>query len=155
MAKNEKRILRRSKPLFFVWGVIILFSLLACSTTKLDKNNSLHEKNVLHSDTSAVKSAAYQDYITHDSIVYRDSVVVRTQNDTIYVDRWHNVLRWRNVTKNKRDTLTQYVTRYNDIYVKDKDESVKKLTTSNIVPWWIIFPILFLLYLGYTAFKEN
>lgn len=77
---------------------------------------------------------------SRDSIFVRDSILVKTANDTVFVDRWHE--RYRYLTK--RDTI--YQTRDSIQY-----EVITKTVTEYKTPWWCRGGLLLLL-LGLVAF---
>lgn len=77
---------------------------------------------------------------TRDSIFSKDSILVKTVNDTVFVDRWHE--RFRYLTK--RDTI--YQTRDSVRY-----EVITQKEVVEVVPWWCRGGLLLLL-LGLVAF---
>ena len=77
---------------------------------------------------------------TRDSIFVRDSILVKTANDTVFVDRWHERFRYLI----KRDTIFQ--TRDSVRY-----EVITKTVTEYRTPWWCRGGLLLLL-LGLVAF---
>ena len=66
-------------------------------------------------------SIVIRDRYVRDSIIVRDSIFVRLKNDTVFIDRWHNL--WRDRTVATTDTL------YRD------REVVVQLPPERYVPW--------------------
>ena len=66
-------------------------------------------------------SIVIRDRFVRDSIIVRDSVFVRLKNDTVFIDRWHNL--WRDRTVATTDTV-----------YKDKEVLVQ-LPPERYVPW--------------------
>lgn len=77
---------------------------------------------------------------SRDSIFVRDSILVKTANDTVFVDRWHERFRYLI----KRDTI--YQTRDSVRY-----EVITKTMTEYKTPWWCRGGLL-LLMLAVVAF---
>ncbi len=48
-------------------------------------------------------SIVIRDRYVRDSIIVRDSIFVRLKNDTVFIDRWHNL--WRDRTVATTDTV--------------------------------------------------
>ena len=66
-------------------------------------------------------SIVIRDRFVRDSIIVRDSIFVRLKNDTVFIDRWHNL--WRDRTVATTDTV-----------YKDKEVLVQ-LPPERYVPW--------------------
>ena len=66
-------------------------------------------------------SIVIRDRYVRDSIIVRDSIFVRLKNDTVFIDRWHNL--WRDRTVATTDTL------YRD------REVLVQLPPERYVPW--------------------
>ena len=66
-------------------------------------------------------SIVIRDRYVRDSIIVRDSIFVRLKNDTVFIDRWHNL--WRDRTVATTDTV-----------YKDKEVLVQ-LPPERYVPW--------------------
>ena len=66
-------------------------------------------------------SIVIRDRFVRDSIYVRDSIFVRLKNDTVFIDRWHNL--WRDRTVATTDTV-----------YKDKEVLVQ-LPPERYVPW--------------------
>ena len=66
-------------------------------------------------------SIVVRDRFVRDSIYVRDSIFVRLKNDTVFIDRWHNL--WRDRTVATTDTV-----------YKDKEVLVQ-LPPERYVPW--------------------
>lgn len=111
-------------------GLLLMVILLSgCRPTQIitDNNTATHDTiiQIRHS---------------RDSIFVRDSILVKTANDTVFVDRWHE--RYRYLIK--RDTI--YQTRDSVRY-----EVITKTITEYKTPWWCRGGLLLLL-LGMVAF---
>jgi hypothetical protein len=66
-------------------------------------------------------SIVIRDRFVRDSIIVRDSIFVRLKNDTVFIDRWHNL--WRDRTVATTDTV-----------YKDKEVLVQ-LPPERYIPW--------------------
>ena len=66
-------------------------------------------------------SIVIRDRFVRDSIIVRDSIFVRLKNDTVFIDRWHNL--WRDRTVATTDTV-----------YKNKEVLVQ-LPPERYVPW--------------------
>ena len=111
-------------------GLLLMVILLSgCRPTQIitDNNSETHDTIV-------------QIRHTRDSIFVRDSILVKTANDTVFVDRWHERFRYLI----KRDTI--YQTR-DSIQVRVETKTVTEYRT----PWWCRGGLLLLL-LGLVAF---
>lgn len=111
-------------------GLLLMVILLSgCRPTQIitDNNSETHDTiiQIRHS---------------RDSIFVRDSILVKTANDTVFVDRWHERCRYLI----KRDTI--YQTRDSVHY-----EVITKTVTEYKTPWWCRVGLLLLL-LGLVAF---
>ena len=103
-------ISRKAKNSAFVIAYIvymlILFTLTSCRSAaplvSVPRNDSI----------------VIRDRFVRDSIIVRDSIFVRLKNDTVFIDRWHNL--WRD-----RTVATTY---------KDKEVLVQ-LPPERYVPW--------------------
>lgn len=91
-------------------------------------------------NNTATHDTIVQIHHTRDSIFVRDSILVKTANDTVFVDRWHERFRYLI----KRDTIFQ--TRDSVRY-----EVITKTVTEYKTPWWCRGGLLLLL-LGLVAF---
>ena len=89
--------------------LLILLALNSCAT-----QNPLI--SVPHNDSIVIR-----DRYVRDSIIVRDSIFVRLKNDTVFIDRWHNL--WRDRTVATTDTV-----------YKDKEVLVQ-LPPERYVPW--------------------
>lgn len=111
-------------------GLLLMVILLSgCRPTQIitDNNSETHDTiiQIRHS---------------RDSIFVRDSILVKTANDTVFVDRWHERCRYLI----KKDTI--YQTRDSVHY-----EVITKTVTEYKTPWWCRVGLLLLL-LGLVAF---
>lgn len=111
-------------------GLLLMVVLLSgCRPTQIitDNNTETHDTiiQIRHS---------------RDSIFVRDSVLVKTANDTVFIDRWHERFRYLI----KRDTIFQ--TRDSVRY-----EVFTKTVTEYKTPWWCRGGLLLLL-LGLVVF---
>lgn len=111
-------------------GLLLMVILLSgCRPTRIitDNNSETHDTiiQIRHS---------------RDSIFVRDSILVKTANDTVFVDRWHERCRYLI----KKDTI--YQTRDSVHY-----EVITKTVTEYKTPWWCRVGLLLLL-LGLVAF---
>lgn len=95
---------------------------------------------IIADNNTATHDTIVQIRHTRDSIYIRDSVLVKTANDTVFVDRWHERVRYLI----KRDTI--YQTRDSVRY-----EVITKTVTEYKSPWWCRGGLLLLL-LGLVAF---
>ena len=105
-------------------GLLLMVLLLSgCRPTQIisDNNTETHDTIV-------------QIRHTRDSIFVRDSILVKTANDTVFVDRWHERFRYLI----KRDTI--YLTRDSVHY-----EVVTKTVTEYKTPWYCKGGLLLLL----------
>ena len=105
-------------------GLLLMVILLSgCRPTQIiaDNNTETHDTIV-------------QIHQTRDSIFVRDSVIVKTANDTVFVDRWHERVRYLT----KSDTIWQ--TRDSVHY-----EVVTQTVTEYKTPWWCKGGLLLLL----------
>lgn len=105
-------------------GLLLMVILLSgCRPTQIitDNNTETHDTIV-------------QIHQTRDSIFSKDSILVKTVNDTVFVDRWHE--RFRYLTK--RDTI--YQTRDSVRY-----EVITQKEVVEVVPWWSKITTLLLL----------
>lgn len=105
-------------------GLLLMVILLSgCRPTQIiaDNNTATHDTIV-------------QIRHSRDSIFVRDSILVKTANDTVFVDRWHERCRYLI----KRDTI--YQTRDSVRY-----EVVTKTVTEYKTPWWCRGGLLLLL----------
>ena len=107
--------------------MVILLS--GCRPTQIitDNNTETHDTIV-------------QIHQTRDSIFIKDSIFVKTSNDTVFVDRWHERFRYLI----KRDTI--YQTRDSVQY-----KVIKRTVTEYRTPWWCRGGLLLLL-LGVVLF---
>lgn len=111
-------------------GLLLMVILLSgCRPTQIitDNNTETHDTIV-------------QIRHSRDSIFVRDSILVKTANDTVFVDRWHERFRYLI----KRDTI--YQTRDSVRY-----EVITKTVTEYKTPWWCRGGLMLLL-LGLVAF---
>lgn len=111
-------------------GLLLMVILLSgCRPTQIvaDNNTETHDTIV-------------QIRHSRDSIFVRDSILVKTANDTVFVDRWHERFRYLI----KRDTI--YQTRDSVRY-----EVITKTVTEYKAPWYCKGGLLLLL-LGLVAF---
>lgn len=67
--------------------------------------SSCRPTQILTDNNTATRDTIIQIRQTRDSIFVRDSILVKTANDTVFVDRWHERFRYLI----KRDTI--YLTR--------------------------------------------
>lgn len=74
--------------------------------------------------------------LQRDSIYLHDSIFVRVQADTVFLERWHT--RWRDRETVKTDTITQMMTR---------TETIEKPYVPAFYKVCAAFAILFALYL--------
>lgn len=105
-----------------------LFALVGCKSTK-----SVENSLISHDTASAVRIDTVH---THDTLVVnnevRDSVVIQTKGDTVYVEKWKVRYKTQDkiVTKYKtkivRDTVKQYV---------EKEQQVVKQHTTSTREW--------------------
>lgn len=105
-------------------GLLLMVIILSgCRPTQIitDNNSETHDSIV-------------QIHQTRDSIFIRDSIFVKTANDTVFVDRWHE--RYRYLLK--RDTI--YQTRDSVRY-----EVITQTVTEYKTPWWCRGGLLLLL----------
>lgn len=105
-------------------GLLLMVILLSsCRPTQIitDNNTETHDTII-------------QIHQTRDSIYIRDSVFVKTANDTVFVDRWHERFRYLI----KRDTI--YQTRDSIQY-----KVIAKTVTEYKTPWWCRGGLLLLL----------
>ncbi len=67
------------------YALIIILALTSCRSTQplisVPRNDSI----------------VIRDRFVRDSIIVRDSIFVRLKNDTVFIDRWHNLWRDRTV----------------------------------------------------------
>ena len=111
-------------------GLLLMVILLSsCRPTQIIADNNTETR-----DTFA------QIHQSRDSIFVRDSVIVKTANDTVFVDRWHEMCRYLT----KIDTVWQ--TRDSIQY-----KVITKTVTEYKTPWWCRGGLLLLL-LGLVAF---
>ena len=111
-------------------GLLLMVVLLAgCRPTQIitDNNTETHDTII-------------QIRNSRDSIFVKDSVLVKTANDTVFVDRWHERFRYLI----KRDTI--YQTRDSIQY-----KLITKTQTEYRTPWWCRGGLLLLL-LGLAVF---
>lgn len=80
---------------------------------------------IITDNNTATHDTIVQIRQTRDSIFVRDSILVKTANDTVFVDRWHERFRYLI----KRDTI--YQTRDSVRY-----EVITKTVTEYKTPWW-------------------
>lgn len=80
---------------------------------------------IVADNNTATHDTVIQIRQTRDSIFVRDSILVKTANDTVFVDRWHERFRYLI----KRDTI--YQTRDSVRY-----EVITKTVTEYKTPWW-------------------
>ena len=73
--------------------------------------------------------------IQRDSIYLHDSIFVRIQADTVYLEKWHT--RWRDRETVKTDTIT---------LTETKTETVEKPYVPSFYKYCAAFAILFALY---------
>lgn len=76
-------------------GLLATFLLAGCRTTRYVPMERVVEKEVMKHDT----------LVRNDSVWVHDSVMVRMEGDTKYVDRWHTKLEYRNVYRNRVDSF--------------------------------------------------
>lgn len=110
--------------LALIGGLLLMVILLSgCRPTQIvaDNNTETHDSIV-------------QIRHTRDSIFVRDSILVKTANDTVFVDRWHERFRYLI----KRDTI--YQTRDSIQY-----KVVTKTLTEYKTPWYCRGGLLLLL----------
>ena len=106
-------IRRKAKNIALVIAMIaymlIIYTLTSCRSTapliSVPRNDSI----------------VIRDRFVRDSIIVRDSIFVRLKNDTVFIDRWHNL--WRDRTVATTDTV-----------YKDKEVLVQ-LPPERYVPW--------------------
>ena len=120
--------------------IIRLFALTAGLLLMVILLSGCRPTQILTDNNTATHDTIIQIRQTRDSIFARDSVIVKTANDTVFVDRWHE--RYRYLTK--RDTIWQ--TRDSVRY-----EVITKTVTEYKTPWWCKGGLLLLL-LGLVAF---
>lgn len=102
-----------------------LFALVGCKSTK-----SVENSLISHDTASVVRIDTVH---THDTLVVnnevRDSIVIRTKGDTVYVEKWKVRYKTQDKivteykTKIVRDTVTKYIE-------KEKQEVKQKQTTA-------------------------
>ena len=97
-------------------GVIIAFALFILALALTSCRSAAPLVSVPRNDSVVIR-----DRFVRDSVIVRDSIVVRLKNDTVFIDRWHNL--WRDRIVATTDTL------YRD------REVLVQLPPERYVPW--------------------
>lgn len=98
------------KAIYFAF--IIVFMCLGCSSTRHTENTLVSNENKVVERIDTIR--------THDTVrvenTVRDSVVIQTRNDTVFVEKWKIRYKVRDAISKSdevkiiRDTVTKYVT---------------------------------------------
>ena len=121
-------------PKLTVLTILATLSLTSCS---------LLRPTVINSDTSKEVSKIIDYKYVHDTVIFRDSVIIHAVGDTIFAEKWHVKYISRAVHDTVRATDTVMVTKIETKEVKIKPTLKDKIKEIFIIG--IISIILFLL----------
>ena len=121
-------------PKLTVLTILATLSLTSCS---------LLRPTVVNSDTSKEMSQIIDYKYVHDTVIFRDSVIIHAVGDTIFPEKWHVKYLSRAVHDTVRATDTVMVTKIETKEVKIKPTLKDKIKEIFIIG--IISIILFLL----------
>ena len=121
-------------PKLTVLTILATLSLTSCS---------LLRPTVVNSDTSKEMSQIIDYKYVHDTVIFRDSVIIHAVGDTIFAEKWHVKYLSRAVHDTVRATDTVMVTKIETKEVKIKPTLKDKIKEIFIIG--IISIILFLL----------
>ena len=121
-------------PKLTVLTILATLSLTSCS---------LLRPTVVNSDTSKEVSKIIDYKYVHDTVIFRDSVIIHAVGDTIFAEKWHVKYLSRAVHDTVRVTDTVMVTKIETKEVKIKPTLKDKIKEIFIIG--IISIILFLL----------
>lgn len=118
-----------------VLTILVALSLTSCS---------LLRPTVINSDTSKEVSQIIDYKYVHDTVIFRDSVIIHAVGDTIFAEKWHVKYISKSVLDTIRTTDTVILTKVETKMIEPPKKPLKDKIKENLIIG-IISIILFLL----------